>query len=352
MLLVDEYINSVDVVFNKIRNPSSGRTKVVASTTRDARRKLPAERHDELLRRAVEISRTDGLGAVTLRKVAADLGVTPGLVSHYFSSAEQLITAAFRTAATEDLEAARALMADQPTPTAKINALMDYTLDESSMDVDTDGPLERQHVVEVAFGGNVEPVNTKTRGYCVVVRRHASRGVVESMPTCIAAGAPSVASPPQDGATPGLAPVVTSIEPSLDGSGFTFQFTDPVPSCRGDSSGTRASRARSPLRGSTLGKPSSYGSPSQQAECEAESLAAFDVLVDGKPASLKLEGDPENGPFPTQYVTELTINGSTAPVDVKSHTYCVAGVRLRYSANQVARSEWKCTGPGGPSSTP
>ena len=51
---------------------------MVASATRDARRKLPAERHDELLRRAVEISRTDGLGAVTLRKVAADLGVTPG----------------------------------------------------------------------------------------------------------------------------------------------------------------------------------------------------------------------------------------------------------------------------------
>lgn len=107
---------------------------MVASATRDARRKLPAERHDELLRRAVEISRTDGLGAVTLRKVAADLGVTPGLVSHYFSSAEQLITAAFRTAAAEDLDTARALMAGQPTPTAKINALMDYTLDESSMD--------------------------------------------------------------------------------------------------------------------------------------------------------------------------------------------------------------------------
>lgn len=107
---------------------------MVASATRDARRKLPAERHDELLRRAVEISRTDGLGAVTLRKVAADLGVTPGLVSHYFSSAEQLITAAFRTAAAEDLESARALVARQPTPTAKIHALMDYTLDESSMD--------------------------------------------------------------------------------------------------------------------------------------------------------------------------------------------------------------------------
>lgn len=101
---------------------------------RDAKRKMPSERHDELLRQAVQISRTDGLGAVTLRKVATDLGVTPGLVSHYFSSAEQLITAAFRTAAVEDLETARTLMAAQATATEGINALMDYTLDESSMD--------------------------------------------------------------------------------------------------------------------------------------------------------------------------------------------------------------------------
>ena len=107
---------------------------VASRAVRDAKRKLPAERRDELLRRAVEISREDGLGAVTLRKVAADLGVTPGLVSHYFSSAEQLITAAFRTAATEDLDRARALMAAEPTPTAAITTLMDYPLDASSAD--------------------------------------------------------------------------------------------------------------------------------------------------------------------------------------------------------------------------
>jgi AcrR family transcriptional regulator len=110
------------------------RAKVAAKAMRDAKRKMPTERHDELLRQAVQISRTDGLGAVTLRKVATDLGVTPGLVSHYFSSAEQLITAVFRAAAVEDLDAARTLMAGQTTATDGINALMDYTLDESSMD--------------------------------------------------------------------------------------------------------------------------------------------------------------------------------------------------------------------------
>jgi AcrR family transcriptional regulator len=101
---------------------------------RDAKRKLPAERHGEILTKAVEISAAEGLSAVTLRRVAADLGVTPGLVSHYFSSAEQLITAAFTTAAVADLASARSLVAAASTPTAKMAALMDYVLDGSSED--------------------------------------------------------------------------------------------------------------------------------------------------------------------------------------------------------------------------
>ncbi|MGZ6780233.1 MAG: TetR/AcrR family transcriptional regulator, partial [Mycobacterium sp.] len=69
-----------------------------------------------------------------LRRVATALDVTPGLVSHYFSSAEQLITAAFKTAADADLAAARRLMAAVETPTAKMDALVNYALDESSED--------------------------------------------------------------------------------------------------------------------------------------------------------------------------------------------------------------------------
>jgi AcrR family transcriptional regulator len=101
---------------------------------RDAKRKLPAERRGELLARAVEISQMEGLSAVTLRRVAADLGVTPGLVSHYFSAAEQLITAAFRAAAVADLTEARARIDAAPTAVTKMDALMDYVLDDSSDD--------------------------------------------------------------------------------------------------------------------------------------------------------------------------------------------------------------------------
>ena len=77
---------------------------------------------------------SNGYFCVCSRVVVSDLGVTPGLVSHYFSSAEQLITAAFTTAAVADLASARSLVAAASTPTAKMAALMDYVLDESSED--------------------------------------------------------------------------------------------------------------------------------------------------------------------------------------------------------------------------
>jgi AcrR family transcriptional regulator len=95
---------------------------------------MPAERHGELLAKAVEISRDEGLSAVTLRKVAAALGVTPGLVSHYFSSAEQLIVAAFGAVADADLAEARRRVGAVDTATDKVDALMDYVLDDSTVD--------------------------------------------------------------------------------------------------------------------------------------------------------------------------------------------------------------------------
>ena len=107
---------------------------MVSAPVRDAKRKLPAERHGELLDRAVEIIAAEGLSAVTLRKVAADLGVTPGLVSHYFSSAEQLIIAAFREAATADLAEAQGRVAAVGAPSEKLDVLLDYVLDECSVD--------------------------------------------------------------------------------------------------------------------------------------------------------------------------------------------------------------------------
>jgi len=106
----------------------------VTAQVRDAKRKLPAERHGELLAKAVEIAHAEGLSAVTLRRVAADMGVTPGLVSHYFSAAEQLVAAAFRAAALADLNKARSRVEGASSAGEKMSVLLDYVLDEEGDD--------------------------------------------------------------------------------------------------------------------------------------------------------------------------------------------------------------------------
>lgn len=73
----------------------------------DARRvrKRPEERREEILATAADIALTEGLERITLRAVADRLGVRPGLITHYFPAAEDLVVAAFaRAAAAERAE--------------------------------------------------------------------------------------------------------------------------------------------------------------------------------------------------------------------------------------------------------
>ncbi|MBL3686514.1 TetR family transcriptional regulator [Leucobacter zeae] len=61
-------------------------------------RKQPEERRAEILTEAATIALADGLERITLRTVAERLGVRPGLISHYFPVAEDLVIAAFELA--------------------------------------------------------------------------------------------------------------------------------------------------------------------------------------------------------------------------------------------------------------
>jgi DNA-binding transcriptional regulator YbjK len=67
-------------------------------------RKAPAERRHEIVATAARIGLGEGLECVTLRRVADELGVRPGLVGHYFPAADTLVAEAFTSATTAELD--------------------------------------------------------------------------------------------------------------------------------------------------------------------------------------------------------------------------------------------------------
>ncbi|NLP83098.1 TetR/AcrR family transcriptional regulator [Microbacterium sp. CFH 90308] len=67
-------------------------------------RKRPEERRDEILAAAATIAIDEGLERITLRAVAERLGVRPGLITHYFPAADDLVVRAFARAAEAERE--------------------------------------------------------------------------------------------------------------------------------------------------------------------------------------------------------------------------------------------------------
>lgn len=63
------------------------------------RRRDPDERRQEIIVAASRIAVGEGLERVTAKRVAAELGVVPGLINHYFGSVDDLVAAAFGQAA-------------------------------------------------------------------------------------------------------------------------------------------------------------------------------------------------------------------------------------------------------------
>lgn len=73
----------------------------------------PAERREQILAATLRLVARDGFAGVTLRDVAAEVGVVHGLIRHYFATREQLVAAAFdaavRAEAVQDEELAEQL---------------------------------------------------------------------------------------------------------------------------------------------------------------------------------------------------------------------------------------------------
>ncbi|MFF4445475.1 TetR/AcrR family transcriptional regulator [Streptomyces sp. NPDC001502] len=75
-----------------------------SSVQRKRIRKSPEARRAEIVGTAAAVALAEGLECLTLRRIAEELDVRPGLISHYFPSVEDLVAEAFGTAAGAELE--------------------------------------------------------------------------------------------------------------------------------------------------------------------------------------------------------------------------------------------------------
>jgi AcrR family transcriptional regulator len=98
-----------------------------------AERKSPEERSAEIESAARDIALAGGLTTVTLRSVAASVGVTPALVAHYQPSMESLVASTFTTVVAAELADVTSLIAPFPTATERLARLID-TLQDGSRD--------------------------------------------------------------------------------------------------------------------------------------------------------------------------------------------------------------------------
>jgi len=96
------------------------------------KRKPPAERREEIVATASRLAVAEGLERLTLRRVAEELGVVPGLVNHYFPVAEDLVAAAFGYAAAAEREGILRGIDPAAPPMAQMRYIMAHLLDDSA----------------------------------------------------------------------------------------------------------------------------------------------------------------------------------------------------------------------------
>ncbi|WP_190136603.1 TetR family transcriptional regulator C-terminal domain-containing protein [Streptomyces longispororuber] len=98
-------------------------------------RKSPAERRAEIVAAAARVALAEGLECITLRRVAEELAVRPGLISHYFPAADDLVAEAYGTAVGSELD--ELLPADRAgaTPTRHLARFLTRTTGEAYDDI-------------------------------------------------------------------------------------------------------------------------------------------------------------------------------------------------------------------------
>jgi len=98
----------------------AGLMNAVPSPVNPVRRKLPEDRRQEIIDAAGSIALSEGLSSVTARRVASFVGIGSGLITHYFSGIDELVSAAFSQVVAAEREAIATRVAEFPTATERL----------------------------------------------------------------------------------------------------------------------------------------------------------------------------------------------------------------------------------------
>ncbi|WP_374373942.1 transcriptional regulator BetI [Dongia sp.] len=100
-------------------------------------RDLPEARRRQLIEATARSLARHGLEGTTVRVVAAEAGVSPGLVRHHFAGMHDLIAETYRWTGKElDKSLRAALAAAAPTPEGQLHAFVDASFSEPMLDTD------------------------------------------------------------------------------------------------------------------------------------------------------------------------------------------------------------------------
>lgn len=80
----------------------------------------PEDRREAIIAAAIEVAIQKGLGATTVRDVAARMGSSSGLIHHYFDSMDLVLAGAFRRVAEKDLATSRDELAALDDPVSQL----------------------------------------------------------------------------------------------------------------------------------------------------------------------------------------------------------------------------------------
>jgi AcrR family transcriptional regulator len=123
------------------------------------RRKNPEERRREIVTAAARLASKTGLGSISLRSVAQEAGVAPGLVNHYFPAVEQLVAEAFAQVGADDLNGQFAAIRKTSDPVQQMRSYLKAALADQPDSM-------RLLAVEALYLARQQPLLSATRSPC------------------------------------------------------------------------------------------------------------------------------------------------------------------------------------------